>query len=195
MARKLDPELDTAIAAATLQLLGEVGFDRLSIAAVASRAGTARTSIYRRWPDKTALVVAAVKAELGDPRRPKAVDTGSLRDDLLAHATRLAARMGNMRTTVLSGLLTAVRDNAELGALVRSSIVSRDGDIVQAAVRRAVTRGELSENAADDTLIASVGVSMMFARAVLMDLPLDEEYVTDLIDRVVVPLYQPYVQR
>jgi AcrR family transcriptional regulator len=194
MARKLDPELDAAIAAATLQLLGEVGFDRLSIAAVATRAGTARTSIYRRWPDKTALVVAAVKAELGDPRSPKVADAGSLRDDLLAHATRLAARMGDMRTTVLSGLLTAIRDNAELGALVRSSIVSRDGEIVRSAVRRAIARGELMENAADDPLIASVGVSMMFARAVLMDLPLDKEYVTELVDRVVVPLYQPYAR-
>ncbi|MFC5103299.1 TetR/AcrR family transcriptional regulator [Kibdelosporangium philippinense] len=115
MARLQDKQLDDAISRATLRLLGEVGFERLSIAAVATQAGTARTSIYRRWPDKEALVLAAVRHEFANP--VDEIDTGTLRGDLLGQAQTLADRLRS-QAGVLSGLLIAIRDNGELGRLV-----------------------------------------------------------------------------
>ncbi|WP_163568500.1 TetR/AcrR family transcriptional regulator [Fodinicola feengrottensis] len=132
MGRTQDPDLDAAIGTATLELLGEIGFDRLSIAAVATRAGTARTSIYRRWPDKTSLVMAAIREALTGPDGID--DTGTLRGDLIVHARALANRL---EPGILAGLLTALRDNADLGTLVRASIVARDQKIMVAVISAA----------------------------------------------------------
>ncbi|MFC0106941.1 TetR/AcrR family transcriptional regulator [Kibdelosporangium aridum] len=187
MARPPDRQLDDAISRATLRLLGEVGFERLSIAAVATKAGTARTSVYRRWPDKKALVLAAVRHEFASPADE--IDTGTLRGDLLAQARTLAERLGQ-HAGVLSGLLIAVRDNGELGRLVRSSIVERDRTIMTVAIGRAKARGELAGPVAD--IVTTVPMSLLFARILLLDEPLDDAYLTRMVDQVVMPLFQEY---
>ncbi|WIX93367.1 TetR/AcrR family transcriptional regulator [Amycolatopsis sp. DG1A-15b] len=68
MGRPRDSGRDLAILDATLSLLTEVGYEQLSIEAVAGRSGAAKTTIYRRYPDKAALVAAAV--ERRSPRSP-----------------------------------------------------------------------------------------------------------------------------
>ncbi|ONI86407.1 hypothetical protein ALI144C_10795 [Actinosynnema sp. ALI-1.44] len=184
MARPPDKDLDDAISRATLRLLGQVGFGRLSIAAVATSANTARTSVYRRWPDKEALVLAAVRHEFATPHAT--IDTGTLRDDLLAQARALAERLGQ-HAGVLSGLLTAIRDNGELGRLVRAGIVERDREIMTGAIDRAIARGELRGPV--DEIVTSVPMSLLFARIVLLDEPLDEPYLIRMVDTVVMPLF------
>jgi AcrR family transcriptional regulator len=184
MARPPNPDLDTSIGATTLELLGEVGFDRLSIAAVATRARTTRASVYRRWPDKTALVLAAVDHEFAGTDTDH--DTGSLRTDLLAQSRALAARLGE-RASVLTGLVNALRDNGELGSLVRSRIIASDYRIMTRIIARAVARGELSTTSTD-SMALTVPVSMMFARVLLMAEPLDDDYLVQLHDQVVLPL-------
>src|ERR671937_591346 len=74
---------ETAILQATLELLAESGYDQLTIDAVAARARCSKATIYRRWPDKAALVVTAVRRHAGQPAAA-APETGSLRSDLLA---------------------------------------------------------------------------------------------------------------
>jgi AcrR family transcriptional regulator len=81
-----------AILNATLQLLGEVGYDQLTIDAVVARAGSSKTTIYRRWPDKSALVCAAlIAAAQRHPELPSGAP--SLREDLLV-LIGLMARLG-----------------------------------------------------------------------------------------------------
>jgi AcrR family transcriptional regulator len=72
---------ETAILRATLELLGESGYDQMTIDAVAARARCSKATIYRRWPDKAALVVTAVRRHAGQPAAATAPDTGSLRSD------------------------------------------------------------------------------------------------------------------
>jgi AcrR family transcriptional regulator len=187
MPRPQDRNLDDAISRATLRVLGEVGFDRLSIATVATRAGTARTTVYRRWPDKAALVLAAVRHEFAG--EPAEIDTGSLRGDLLAQARTLAGRL-EQHADVLAGLLTAIRDNGELGRLVRSGIVERDHSIMTTAIERAVRRGELTRPV--DDIVTIVPMSLLFARIVLLDAPIDEDFLVRMVDLVVVPLFDAY---
>ncbi|GAB3895387.1 TetR/AcrR family transcriptional regulator [Kibdelosporangium lantanae] len=179
MARPADKALDQAIARATLELLGEVGFDRLSIAGVATRAKTARTSVYRRWPDKTALVVHAVRHSL--PLSEVDTDTGGLRGDLLAQSRSLAAR-----AEVVPGLVVAVRDNGELGALVRETIIERDRALMAGVVERAVARGEVRADV--DEIVLRVPISMLFTRLLLLDGTLTDDYLVKLVDHVLVPL-------
>ena len=73
---------DVAICDATLALLLEVGYDRMSMDAVAARAHASKATIYRRWPGKQELVLDAVKAR--GVGLTVAEDTGSLRGDLVA---------------------------------------------------------------------------------------------------------------
>ena len=79
--RPRDPGYDKAILHATLEILFEKGYAGLTIDGVAAKTGVGRPTIYRRWPSKPALVIAALGQSVGLSPTP---DTGSLRDDLLA---------------------------------------------------------------------------------------------------------------
>ncbi|ALG11331.1 TetR-like C-terminal domain-containing protein [Kibdelosporangium phytohabitans] len=78
-------------------------------------------------------MLAAVRHEFATPHAE--IDTGTLRDDLLAQATALTARLGQ-HAGVLSGLPIAIRDNGELGRLVRAGIVDRDREIMTGVIDR-----------------------------------------------------------
>src|SRR5947209_11319405 len=79
--RPRDPGYDKAILDATLEILNEKGYAGMTIDGVAARTGVGRPTIYRRWPSKPALVIAALTQSPGTSPTP---DTGALRDDLLA---------------------------------------------------------------------------------------------------------------
>ncbi|MGH2910532.1 MAG: helix-turn-helix domain-containing protein, partial [Solirubrobacteraceae bacterium] len=83
--RKRDPERNAVILDATLVVLAEHGYDGMTIDMVAARAGSARATVYRRWPTKAELVLEAVarmsRDDVGDDPLP---DTGSLRGDMTA---------------------------------------------------------------------------------------------------------------
>lgn len=109
------------------------------------------------------------------------VDTGSLREDLLVQARTLAAR-----TEILPGLVIAIRDDGPLGVVVRESIVERDRELMTGIVARAAARGEV--DAELEPIVLEVPMSMMFARVLLLDGGLTEDYRVTLVDHVVVPL-------
>ncbi|MBC8077633.1 MAG: TetR/AcrR family transcriptional regulator [Chloroflexales bacterium] len=90
----------------------EQGFERLSVDAVAKRCAASKATIYRRWPSKIALVVAAAAALYPVPDIP---DTGNLREDLVACARTYMNEEGR-RQAVLVSLLTAARHDPELRA-------------------------------------------------------------------------------
>src|SRR5580692_10112751 len=86
--RPLDASRDIALREAALELLTEIGYDRLTIEAVASRARASKTTIYRRWTGKAELVVDALNGLRSTAPVP---DTGSLRGDLEAIARSAAS--------------------------------------------------------------------------------------------------------
>src|SRR3954453_461410 len=90
--RPRDPRRDKAIYDAVLELLAEVGFDRMSLDAVAARAGVSKPTIYRRCPDGKAALVAAAVAFRREAK-PATPDTGSLRGDLLAMVRHMTGHM------------------------------------------------------------------------------------------------------
>src|SRR5690606_23226984 len=120
------------------------GYERLSVEAVARRAGTAKTSVYRRWPTKEALVLAALRAYRD---RPAAAGSrragGSLRADLLGHARQLAALLTRERAAVVAGLLLAMRTSPDLAAAVRAQLVEHERSAMRDILERAARRGEL----------------------------------------------------
>ena len=94
MARPLDPTIDRAITEATLTLLRERGFARMSMEAVASVAGVGKPAIYRRFRDKAALVASVIDSQLPQLELP---DLGDTRAELWSAS--IAASPPMRRTT------------------------------------------------------------------------------------------------
>lgn len=129
-----------AVLDATLAQLGELGFERLSIPAIAEVAGVNKTSIYRRWPGKPELVREALAAAMS--HADDVPDTGELRGDLIALARMVAEFVQSPVGTAIVRVLLAEGGNPELRALANAAYrAGRRGPRVVLA--RAVERGEL----------------------------------------------------
>ena len=118
---------EVAICDAALALLLEVGYDRMSMDAVAARARASKATIYRRWPGKQELVLDAVRAR--GPGLVVTEDTGSLRGDLVA--TYSAARHGSAAddADLIAGVLRAMRSTPELADCIRTEVVESKCDV------------------------------------------------------------------
>ncbi|MEU0677133.1 TetR/AcrR family transcriptional regulator [Streptomyces sp. NPDC006172] len=172
---------DAAILAATRAALVELGWSKLTLGDVATRAGVAKTTLYRRWSGKNELVVDAV-AELFDEL--ELPDRGSLAADIEGVVLQFAAILA--RPEARSGLMAVVaestRDEA-LRARVRSSIVDPQKDLVLEGRARAQRRGELPpetdprEAARTVDLIFDVVAGAVVHRTLVSDEPADEEWV------------------
>jgi AcrR family transcriptional regulator len=129
----------SAVLHATLEALAEVGYGALRLEAVAAAAGVNKTTVYRRWPTKAALVRDALVFEVeGSLTAP---DLGDLRSDLRALARGLRALLATPRGQTLARMMYA-RVEPELQAMCNQM---REGDTLQlkGVIRRAVARGEL----------------------------------------------------
>ncbi|RZU13152.1 TetR/AcrR family transcriptional regulator [Streptomyces sp. BK239] len=172
---------DAAILAATRAALVELGWSKLTLGDVATRAGVAKTTLYRRWSGKNELVVDAVAELFGELRLP---DRGSLAADIEGVVLQFAAILA--RPEARSGLMAVVaestRDEA-LRARVRSSIVDPQKDLVLEGRARAQRRGELPpetdplEAARTVDLIFDVVAGAVVHRTLVSDEPADEEWV------------------
>ena len=111
--RRRGAELEQAILSAVVDELAEGGYASLTMDRVATRAGTSKNVIYRRWPSRAALCVAAYRSLL--PTDPEDTpDTGDLRSDALALLNRANERMSSPVGKVLRELLTGIRDDPEV---------------------------------------------------------------------------------
>jgi AcrR family transcriptional regulator len=180
--RPRNPEVDTAILRATQDLLIEHGFERMTVEMVARAASTGKAAVYRRWPSKTALVVAAVR-DLHDPATPP--DTGSLREDLLQCALHYT-RGDNRTALIMAGLLTGASRDDELRAAATEAIGAPRAAMFRAVITRWMDRGEIPSDAPIET-ISSIIPSVAFGRVVLSRELMDEETATELVDRVLLP--------
>jgi AcrR family transcriptional regulator len=177
---------EEAILRATLELLAEVGYDQLTIDGVAARAHCSKATIYRRWQGKAELVITAVRRHSAPPPQP-APGTGSLREDLLAALEAMRSSLAGQDTALLLGLMTAMRHDQELAAVVREQVIDNKREVFGAAVARAVTRGELPAGA-DHTLLAEISSAMLLSRQLVTGEPLDAAFAQELVDDVLLPL-------
>jgi len=177
---------EEAILRATLELLAEVGYDQLTIDGVAARAHCSKATIYRRWQGKAELVITAVRRHSAPPPQP-APGTGSLREDLLAALEAMRSSLAGQDTALLLGLMTAMRHDRELAAVVREQVIDSKREVFGAAVARAVARGELPAGA-DHTLLAEISSAMLLSRQLVTGEPLDAAFAQELVDDVLLPL-------
>ncbi|MFJ8144309.1 TetR/AcrR family transcriptional regulator [Streptomyces sp. NPDC096048] len=172
---------DTAILAATRAALVDLGWSKLTLGDVATRAGVAKTTLYRRWAGKNELVVDAV-AELFDELRLP--DRGSLAADIEGVVLQFAAILA--RPEAKSGLMAVVAESTRDDALrerIRGSIVERQKRLVLEGRARAQARGELppetdpAEAARTADLIFDVVAGAVVHRTLVSAEPADGEWV------------------
>jgi AcrR family transcriptional regulator len=182
-------EREEAILLATLELLGECGYDQLTMDAVAARARCSKATIYRRWPGKADLVTTAVKRYAADPAAA-APDTGSLRTDLLASLEIMRISLVNQDAARILGLMLAMRSDPELAQAVRDQLLASKREVFGAAVGRAVARGEVPATA-DHLLLAEISSAVLLSRLLVTGEPLDDAFIRHLVDAVLLPLLRP----
>ncbi|MFF3849415.1 TetR/AcrR family transcriptional regulator [Streptomyces sp. NPDC002328] len=172
---------DAAILAATREALVELGWSKLTLGDVATRAGVAKTTLYRRWAGKNELVVDAV-AELFDEL--ELPDRGSLAADIEGVVLQFAAILAlpEARSGLMAVVAESTRDDA-LRARIRSSIVDPQKDLVLEGRARAQRRGELppetdpAEASRTVDLIFDVVAGAVVHRTLVSAEPADEEWV------------------
>jgi len=140
--RRRGAELESAIFAAVWEELAAHGYTGLTVGGVAERAGTSKPVLYRRWPNRARLVHAALASRHRTITSP---DTGSLRGDLLALMTSVAAQAATVTPDAVWGLLTESSDDDAFAATIRDELVEvLPVQMATAIVERAERRGELA---------------------------------------------------
>lgn len=160
--RPRDPEADRAILQATIELLGEEGYEGLSIEGVAARAGVGKTTVYRRWPSKEPLVVDAIKRckSPEDPAPPRADE--STRDALfrvLSHFTRAIVLSESGR--MMAGLVVEMSHNPGLAQAVRTGILEHCRSFVFAILKRGIELGEIRQDVDVEVVADMLGGPMV----------------------------------
>ncbi|MET9685189.1 TetR/AcrR family transcriptional regulator [Streptomyces coeruleorubidus] len=172
---------DAAILAATREALVELGWSKLTLGDVATRAGVAKTTLYRRWAGKNELVVDAV-AELFDEL--ELPDSGSLAADIEGVVLQFAAILA--RPEAKSGLMAVVAEATRDDALrerIRASVVDRQKRLVLEGRSRAQVRGELPPEPDPATasrtadLIFDMVAGAVVHRTLVSGEPVDEAWV------------------
>jgi AcrR family transcriptional regulator len=177
---------ERAILLAVIGLLGEVGYEAMTMDAVAARAHASKTTIYRRWSGRAELVRAAVDDYVAE-RVLSAADAGNLRDDLLAVMRAMRSHLTPEFLAMMSGLVHAMRADAELAGSLRSLF---DGDsAARQVLDRAVERGELpaTASAALAPLLHEVIEAQIF-RQMMSAGEFDDAFARHVVDEIVLPL-------
>lgn len=177
----MTPRKQQQIVDTTLAILAEKGYDRLTIEGVAERSGVNKTTVYRWWRSKAALVAdALVEARALEFA---VADTGSLEGDLTELATSIAALL----TTPPSGdiavaALAASASHPELAVRVRGFFADRLAR-EQPIFERAVARGELAADS-DVMTIVDLIAGAIWLRVVFRGLPAEGAFVSDIVRTV-----------
>ena len=141
---------DEAIVAATLDLLRDDGYRGLTMSSVIERSGVSSATLYRRWPTKQALVVAALQTLTGDTSPH---DTGTLAGDFESLARQIA-RAISTRDDLFASLSMELKHDDELRAMNREAFVEPRLELMRAMLRRAVARGELESHPPHDVVLS-----------------------------------------
>lgn len=167
----------------TLELLQENGYERLTVDAVAATARASKATVYRRWPSKAELVVAAFTE--GIRQVAVAPDTGTLRGDLLSLGLTICEQAGKHASTI-GAVLPELSRNPALSAAMRHEFIDQRKTVITCVLRQAVDRGEIDARAIDDELWDVLPGYLVF-RNMIPGRPPTETTVVALVDHVLLP--------
>jgi AcrR family transcriptional regulator len=175
--------VDEAILSAAVDLLGEVGYARLTMEQVAERAGVGKASLYLRWPSKVALVAEAIRHRSGAV--PEVPDTGNLREDMLVFL-RALLRSRSAASRAVAAISGEVAINPELREAWRRGLAGTLMACVGTIVARAVDRGELPETS-DVELLSVLPLALLQHLSLEHERRPDDEVVARIVDQFYTP--------
>jgi AcrR family transcriptional regulator len=166
-----------AVLAETYRQLTEGGIGGVSVDEISRRSGVAKTTIYRHWPSRSALLLDAC-SQIGAPQ--PVPDTGSLSGDLRVLTETLA---NGLRTATWPSILPSIIDTAERDPQVADMHAALHRNMMAPftiAVERAQTRGELSPSRPSNEIVAAL-VGPLFYRRWFSKEPLDSQFVEHIL--------------
>ncbi|WP_396890969.1 TetR/AcrR family transcriptional regulator [Mycobacterium sp. Z3061] len=174
---------EAELLAVTLQLLAEHGYDGLTVDAVANTARASKATVYRRWPSKAELVLAAFIE--GVCQVAVAPNTGSLRGDLVKIGETICEHAAQQSSTIRAVLVEVSRHPALADAMQHQFLDQRKA-LIQDVLRQAVDRGEIAEAAITDELWDLLPGYLIY-RSIIPNRPPDSRTVRALVDGFILP--------
>ncbi len=171
--RPRDPSIDAAVLDATLAVLGEEGYSGLRLEQVAARAGTTKPAIYRRWPSRQHLVLAALARRLGAVQEPS---TECTLCDLADGVKVFVAAFQRMPPDVLGPLFADCARDSELREAFMTTLFAPPRAAVDRTLDRAFARGDLRDDV-DRGLVLDLLGSLVHYRALFGHAPTTDEEV------------------
>ncbi|WP_128375954.1 TetR/AcrR family transcriptional regulator [Streptomyces cavernae] len=181
---RITPEREAELYAAVLDLLREVGYDALTMDAVAARTRSSKATLYRQWGGKAELVARAMrynKPGIAD------VDTGSLRGDLHALVTREDDCAMEQNSALMRALAMAVHSDPQLLRAFKELLVEPEMEEFRRVMQRAVDRGEVrADNPAIDYVMHML-IGGFAVRTLLDEMPPTQEFLLSYVNAVILP--------
>ncbi|MEB4208854.1 TetR/AcrR family transcriptional regulator [Mycobacterium sp. 94-17] len=174
---------EAEILAVTLRLLQEHGYDQLTVDAVAAAAHASKATVYRRWPSKAELVLAAFIEGVRQVAVPP--NTGTLRGDLLALGEKVSEQVGKHASTIRAVLFEVSRHPA-LNDALQHQFLDRRRELIEHVLQQAVDRGEISADAISDELWDLLPGYLIF-RSIVPTRPPTRHTVRALVDGFLIP--------
>ncbi len=184
---RVEGDREQQILHAALAVLGDVGYDRLTMDAVAARSKASKATLYRRWSSKTALVIDAVMCQKGPTSAP---DTGSFRQDLIEMSCATGGLADAKPLGVLAAVITAINLDPEFAEAYRRDFIGPKVAASRTVYERAQARGEIRADL-DIDLVAPALAGMVLHRIFLLGEQPSPQTITDLIDQIIIPACRP----
>lgn len=187
-ARRADPRPAASrqrVLLSAFDLLTEAGLGAFTIDDLAKRSGVAKTTIYRHWPDRTALIIDACQLFTDGEEPPP--DTGSVANDVRAVLTTLAHLLTTARwSTIVPSLVDAAERDPAI-AEVHAALQRRHAAPLRAALERARDRGEIPEDT-DCAALAAALRGPLYLRRWFVREPIDADFIDQLVRLLIEPL-------
>lgn len=181
---RLTPEREGELYEAVVQLLGEVGYDALTMDAVAARTHSSKATLYRQWKSKPQLVASALRHT--KPVSLEDIDTGSLRGDLY-EVVRCSGSARERDAALMRGLAQAIHTHPDLHQALRELLFHPETAALDVLLRRAVDRGEVAPDRPALNYVMHMMCGALIARSLIDGEEPDVAYLSEYIDAVVLP--------
>ena len=184
---RVEGEREQEILEAALTVLADVGYDRLTMDAVAHAARASKATLYRRWNSKVALVIDALKSTKGPTLVP---DTGNLRDDLLQSYCGVGGLTDHSSVDTLASVLTAMTRDPEFAEAFRRDVIGPKVAATLTIYSRAQARGEIRDDVDLELVGGALAGIVLHRHYMAGDFP-DQNLIARVLDQIILPAVRP----
>jgi AcrR family transcriptional regulator len=186
LTRRRGPELENALLEAAYAELIEGGLAAFTFDAVATRAQTSRPVLYRRWPTREELVIAAIRHH-DERNRPPVPDTGTLRGDLIALLKGANQHRMQLIAPVLTQLSGFFRETGRTPAELRRELIGDRVTSDSVIIARAIERGEI-DPARITPRVAALPFDLFRHEVLMTQAPVPDEVIEEIVDAIALPV-------